>query len=113
MHTYAMIGRRSIGKIMFEKLLRIYSALFRYAGLAIALMSLVVSAVIGMEIAQQGYILVNGNRSHALGSIATAVGTPLIGVVIGLALYFLVPKMRRPSGGVGFGGFADWRQWPA
>lgn len=86
---------------MFEKLLRIYSALFRYAGLAIAIMSLIVSAVIGVEIAQQGYIVVNGNRSHAFGSIATAVGTPLIGVVIGLALYFFVPRVRRRSDGGG------------
>jgi phosphate/sulfate permease len=86
---------------MFEKLLRIYSALFRYGGLVIAVMSLIVSAVIGIEIAQQGYILVDGNRSHALGSIATAVGTPLIGVVIGLALYFFVPKVRRRSDGGG------------
>jgi ABC-type spermidine/putrescine transport system permease subunit II len=89
---------------MFEKPLRIYSALFRYAGLAIAIMSLIVSVVIGVEIAQQGYIVVNGDRSHALGSIATAVGTPLIGVVIGLALYFLVPKVRRRSDGGGPGG---------
>jgi len=82
---------------MFEKLLRVYSALFRYAGLVIAIMSLIVSAIMAIDIGQHGYILVNGHRSHDLVAIATAVGTPLIGIVIGLALYIFVPRVRAPS----------------
>jgi hypothetical protein len=36
-------------------------------------------------------------ESHDMGSIATAVCTPLLGVAVGLALFFLIPKARAPG----------------
>ena len=79
---------------MFKSLLRIYSAIFRFGGLAMAVLSLIVSVWIGIGIVRDGYILVNGRQSHDIGAIATAVCTPLLGVAVGLALFFLVPKAR-------------------
>jgi hypothetical protein len=81
---------------MIKTILRLYSRIFRYAGLAMAALSLVVSASIGIGIARDGYILVNGSPSRDLSSIATAVCTPLFGVVVGLALFFFVPKAQPP-----------------
>jgi len=83
---------------MITTILRVYSAIFRYIGLAMAVLSLVVAGAIGIGIVHDGYILVNGYPSRDFASIATAVGTPLLGVVIGLALFFFVPKVR-PLGG--------------
>lgn len=57
----------------------------------------IVSIWIGIGIARDGYILVNGQPSKDFGSICTAVGTPLLGVAIGLALFYLVPKVRRDN----------------
>lgn len=82
---------------MFKRIARFYSALFRFGGLAMAILSLVVSTVMGIDIARHGYVLVDGGPSRSLSSILTAVGTPLIGVVIGLALYFFVPRVRESS----------------
>jgi len=82
---------------VFSSLLRIYGAIFRFGGLAIAVLSLIVSATLGIGIARDGYILVNGSQSHDVGAIATAIGTPFIGVAVGLALFFLVPKARSTA----------------
>lgn len=79
---------------MISKIIRIYSALFRFSGLALAIMSMVVCGWIGTEIVRDGYILVGGLPSHDGHSIATAICTPLIGVVVGLGLFFLVPKVH-------------------
>ena len=78
---------------MFKKLLRIYSAVFRFGGLAMAVLSAVVSVWIGIEVLRDGYILVEGVPSHDGHMIATAICTPLIGVLVGLGLFFLVPKV--------------------
>ncbi len=80
---------------MIKPLLRIYSAIFRYGGLAMAIFSVVVSAWIAIGIARDGYILVNGHPSRDVASMATAACTPLIGVVIGLALFLFVPRVRK------------------
>jgi hypothetical protein len=82
---------------MFKKLLWFYSALFRISGLAMAITSVVVSGWIGMEVLRDGYILVGGLQSHDGHAIATAICTPLIGVVVGLGLFFLVPKVQAPK----------------
>jgi hypothetical protein len=83
---------------MIKSILRIYSAIFRYGGLAMAVSSVVVSTWVGIGIARDGYVLVNGNPSREIASIATAVCTPLLGVVVGLALFLLVPKVRPSHG---------------
>lgn len=80
---------------MLRKMLWLYSVLFRFGGLVMAILSGVVSLWIGVGILRDGYILVNGQPSKHLGPIFTAVGTPLLGVVIGFALFSLVPKVRR------------------
>jgi len=72
---------------MIMAILRAYSAIFRYTGLIMALLSLLASAAIGIGIVRDGYILVNGHPSRDFASIATAVGTPLLGLAIGLALF--------------------------
>jgi hypothetical protein len=82
---------------MINKIFRIYSALFRFSGLAMAIMSVVVSGWIGAEVVRDGYILVGGLPSHDGHAIATAICTPLIGVVVGLGLFFLVPKVQAPK----------------
>jgi hypothetical protein len=83
---------------MINKILRIYSALFRYGGLVMAIMSVIVSGWMGAQIFRDGYILVGGVRSHDdTQAIATAICTPLIGVVVGLSLFFLVPKVQAPK----------------
>ena len=75
-----------------------YSIWFRYAGLAMAILSGCVSIAIGWDIATHGYVLVNGQPSRQLASIAGAVGIPLIGVVFGMALFYFVPKVPRKGG---------------
>lgn len=72
-----------------------YSLWFRYAGLAMAILSGCVSIVMAFDIATHGYILVNGQPSRDLASIASAVGIPLIGVVLGMVLFYFVPKVPR------------------
>ena len=59
-----------------------------------AIMSGIVSVVIGIGIIRDGYILINGQPRDDFGSVCTAVGTPLLGVAFGLALFYLVPKVR-------------------
>lgn len=83
---------------MLRKILWLYSLLFRFGGLAMAVLSGIVSISIGVGIVRDGYILVNGQPSTDSRSICLAVGTPLLGVAIGLALFFLVPKVRRDGG---------------
>jgi hypothetical protein len=75
----------------------VYSVLFRFGGLVMAIMSAIVSVGFAIEIAKDGYILVNGVPSNAFSAIATAVGMPLGGVVFGLSLFYFVPKVRRNS----------------
>jgi hypothetical protein len=80
---------------MLQKMLWLYSLWFRFGGLAMAALSGIVSIGIGIGIARDGYILVNGQPSKDFGSICAAVGTPLLGVAVGLALFYFVPKVRR------------------
>jgi hypothetical protein len=80
---------------MKQTILWAYSLGFRIGGLVMAVMSGIVSGVIGIGIAKDGYILVNGRPENGFGTIATAIGTPLVGVVLGLALFYFVPKVRR------------------
>jgi hypothetical protein len=75
-----------------------YSVWFRYAGLAMAILSGCVSLAIAFDIATHGYVLVNGQPSREPVSIAGAVGIPLIGVVLGMALFYFVPKVPRKGG---------------
>lgn len=86
---------------MLRKMLWLYSFLFRFSGLVMAVLSGVVSLWIGVGIVRDGYILVNGQPSKHLGPIFTAVGTPLLGVVIGLALFYFVPKVHRDTSHAG------------
>lgn len=83
---------------MFNKIARFYCVLFRFGGLAMAILSLAVSIIMAIDITLHGYILVDGSPPHSLRSILTAICTPLIGVAIGLALYFLIPKVQVSSG---------------
>ena len=62
-----------------------------------AAFSAVVSGRIAAEVIRDGYILVNGEPSHEIGAVATALGAPFSGVLLGLALFFLVPKVRAPK----------------
>lgn len=80
-------------RTLLQKVLSFYSAWFRLGGLAMAILSGIVSMWIGAEVARDGFILVNGEPSTDVESIATAICMPLIGVGLGLALFFLVPKV--------------------
>jgi hypothetical protein len=82
---------------MKQTILWSYSLLFRIGGVVMAVMSGIVSGAIGIGIAKDGYILVNGRPEFGPWTIATGIGTPLIGVVLGLALFYFVPKVRRTS----------------
>lgn len=84
---------------MLRKIFWLYSLLFRFGGLAIAVLSGIVSISIGVGIVRDGYILVNGQPDKHLGPILTAVGTPLLGVLVGLALFYFVPKVGRDTSG--------------
>ena len=86
---------------MLHKILWLYSLWFRLGGLAMAILSGVVSLWIGIGIIRDGYILVNGQPSKDLGPIFMAVGTPFVGIVVGLALFYCVPKVRRHESGKG------------
>ena len=81
-----------------QTILWVYSSLFRIGGLLLAVMSAVVSVVIAIGIAKEGSIRVEGHPDKGLTSIAIAIGTPLVGVLLGLALFYFVPKVRRSSG---------------
>jgi len=83
---------------MIKQILRIYSAIFRYAGLAMATLSVAVAVWIAIGIGRDGYILVNGHPSRDFVPIATAVCTPLLGVVIGLALFLCIARARPLDG---------------
>jgi len=63
-----------------------------------ALFSGCASIAIAFDIATHGYVLVNGQPSRDPASIAGAVGIPLIGAVLGIALFYFVPKARRKGG---------------
>jgi hypothetical protein len=76
----------------------VYSLWFRYAGLAMTILSGCVSIAIALDIATHGYVLVNGQPSRDPASLAVAVGVPLIGVVLGMALSNFAPKVPRKSG---------------
>ena len=78
-----------------QRILWAYSLWIRYAGLAMAILSGCVSIAMAFDIATHGYVLVNGQPSRDAASIAGAVGIPLIGVVLGLALFYFVPKVAR------------------
>ena len=80
---------------MLQKILWLYSLWFRFGGLAVAALSGLVSISIGVGSARDGYILVNGQPSRDFGHICAAVGTPLLGVAVGLALFYFIPKVPR------------------
>jgi hypothetical protein len=82
---------------MKQTILWVYSGLFRIAGLLLAVMSAIVSVVIAIGIVKQGSILVEGQPDKSLTSISIAIGTPLMGVLLGLGLFYFVPKVRRSS----------------
>jgi hypothetical protein len=84
---------------MLRNILWLYSHLFRISGLVMAIMSAIVSLWIGVGIVRDGYILVNGHPSDDVKSICVAVGTPLLGVAVGLALFYFMPKVRRDGSG--------------
>jgi hypothetical protein len=75
-----------------------YSLWFRYAGLAMAILSGCVSVAIAFDIATHGYVLANGQPSMEPVSIAVAVCIPLVGVAVGMALFYFVPKVPRKGG---------------
>jgi len=81
-----------------QKIFWTYSLRFRYAGLAMAIFSGCVSMAMAFDIATHGYVLVNGQPLRDPASIAGAVGIPLIGVVLGMALFYFVPKVPRKAG---------------
>ena len=80
---------------MKQRIFWAYSLWFRYAGLAMAILSGCVSIAMAFDIVIHGYVLVNGQPSRDSASIASAVGIPLIGVALGLALFYFVPKVPR------------------
>jgi hypothetical protein len=80
---------------MLRKILWLYSLWFRYGGLAMAALSAIVALLIGVGVLRDGYILVDGQPSRELTTILRAVGTPLLGVGAGLALFFFVPKVDQ------------------
>ncbi len=81
-----------------QEIFRAYSLWFRYAVLAMAILSGCVSIAMAFDIATHGYFLVNGQPSRDPASIASAVGIPLIGVALGMALFYFVPKVSRKAG---------------
>jgi len=81
-----------------QTIFRAYSLGFCYAGLAMAILSGCMPIAIASDIATHGYLLVNGRQSRDPASIAGAVGIPLIGVVMGMALFYFVPKVPRKGG---------------
>jgi len=84
-------------RTLLQKMFWFYSVWFRFGGLAMAILSAIVSLWIGIQVARDRYILVNGEPSTDAKSIITAICMPLIGVGVGLALFYLVPKGRRIS----------------
>jgi hypothetical protein len=82
---------------MRKKILSVYSFIFRFGGLAIAALSAFVSASLAFEIARDGFVLINGEPDFSGQAIAVAICTPLIGVVIGMAVLCLVPKISPGS----------------
>ena len=81
-----------------QTILWAYGLWLRYAGLAMAILSGCVSIAIAFDIATHGYVLVNGQPSRDPVSIAGAVGIPLLGVAVGMALFYFIPKVPRKGG---------------
>lgn len=82
-----------------KRVLWFYSAWFRYCGLAIAVLSGLLFLGMGIPILLNGYVLINRAPTTAPGAFAAALGFPLAGVAIGLALYRFVPKVETKSRG--------------
>ena len=82
---------------MLQKALRLYGLFFRLFGQATAILSAVVSLMIGVGVLRDGLILVNGHQSTDVASICTAVCTSLAVVAFGQALFYFVPKAARPQ----------------
>lgn len=80
---------------MFKRIVSAYCVIFRLGGLLIAGMSIIVSIVIGLDIARDGYILVEGQPDESLGAVLKAIGIPLAGAVFGVALFLIVPRRAR------------------
>lgn len=72
----------------------IYAAIFRYGGIVFAILSLVVCVMVGLDIVEDGFVIVNGHPSRELSTFAIAVGTPLLGVLGGLVLYWKYRPVR-------------------
>lgn len=79
---------------MFRGLALVYSAIFRLGGILIAALSMLAFVFIGLDIARDGYILVNGQPDSSLAALVKALGTPLVGVAFGIALFLLVPRVK-------------------
>src|SRR5262249_18597359 len=81
------------------RVLWFYSAWFRYGGLAFAILSGLFLVMMAVTIFRGGYVAVNGSQSRAWSALGIALGVPVLGVVFGLALFKLVPRVELPRRG--------------
>jgi hypothetical protein len=78
------------------RVLWLYSAWFRYGGLAFALLSALFLIMMGFNIVSDWNGAAGEFSSGRWRGLALAFGPPLAGVIVGLALYKLVPKVELP-----------------
>lgn len=76
-----------------------YSGWFRYCGLAIAVLSGLLFLGMSISVVRDGYVVLDGAPTASLSAFAVALGLPLAGVAIGLALYRFIPKVKIRSHG--------------
>ena len=80
---------------MLLKLRALILGWFRVCCALFAGMSLLVAILLIHEGLQTGYVVVEGVRETGLGAILTSAMVPLLGVGIGVAGYFLVPRASQ------------------
>lgn len=76
-------------------LLWAYSLMFRYFGLLMAVLSACVSVGFAISFARDGYVLINGEPNRSLFDMIGIAAAPLAGVLLGLCLFFFVPRVNR------------------
>jgi hypothetical protein len=76
-------------------ILRAYSLIFRYCGLFMAILSGCASVAFAVDVARQGYVLVNGVPNRNVADMIGVAAMPLAGVAAGLALFFFIPRVPK------------------
>ena len=79
----------------------VYVALFRVSAAIFAGGSLLVAIVLAYDIVRDGYILVEGKRDRSFSAIGTAIGLPICGLILGLAVFAMLRRVRRRAASKG------------